>query len=340
MGSQRPIDSPLTAAADVPGERTTEAFSLLGNETRLAILLALWEAQTPRAEESVDPVPDTSLSFSELRDRVGMEDSSQFNYHLDRLAGIFVESSDGGYELLPAGNRLVRTIVASAGFDDVSLETREIDLSCWHCGSPTAITYQNQRLYHVCTECSGSFDLSDKHPPNVLAGYLSNPAALTDRPPEEIYTAAATNVFHDFGKRAAGICPDCTGPIESRLRVCEDHQPPDVGQCPNCGSRPLSVAQFACPVCGHRATQSVQAYTGHHPAMIAFAWQLGFHIYRRDPETIEWLARIKHEAEEELVSEDPPRVRITFRAEDHGLQMTYDEELAVIESQTLSMERE
>lgn len=73
----------------------------------------------------------------------------------------------------------------------------------------------------------------------------------------EMYTAAATNVFHDFGKRAAGICPDCTGLTDSRFRVCEDHQPPDGGHCPNCGRRPLSVAQFACRVCAFDGRQGL-----------------------------------------------------------------------------------
>jgi DNA-binding transcriptional ArsR family regulator len=49
-----------------------EAFSVVANETRLSILEALWRA------------PHSPVSFSELRQRVGMADSAQFNYHLGR----------------------------------------------------------------------------------------------------------------------------------------------------------------------------------------------------------------------------------------------------------------
>ena len=55
-----------------------EAFSVVGNETRLAILEALWAA------------PERPVTFSELRSRVGMADSAQCNYHLYRLTGQFV----------------------------------------------------------------------------------------------------------------------------------------------------------------------------------------------------------------------------------------------------------
>jgi DNA-binding transcriptional ArsR family regulator len=47
-----------------------EAFAVVGNETRLAILEALWRS------------PERPVTFSDLRRRVGMRDSAQFNYHL------------------------------------------------------------------------------------------------------------------------------------------------------------------------------------------------------------------------------------------------------------------
>ena len=55
-----------------------DAFALIGNETRLAILEALWAAD------------ERPVSFSELRRAVGMRDSAQFNYHLQKLTGHFV----------------------------------------------------------------------------------------------------------------------------------------------------------------------------------------------------------------------------------------------------------
>ena len=54
--------------SDRPGFEPAEAFALLGNETRMDILQALWEAHDPFAERN-------GLAFSGLFDRVGITDS-------------------------------------------------------------------------------------------------------------------------------------------------------------------------------------------------------------------------------------------------------------------------
>jgi DNA-binding transcriptional ArsR family regulator len=100
----------LEAAAGAAGPAATEAFKLLGDETRLAILLALWEAHEPFADGD-------AVGFSTLRDRVGTADSGRFNYHLDRLTDHFVRRTDDGYELREAGLTVGRSVIAVAGFE-------------------------------------------------------------------------------------------------------------------------------------------------------------------------------------------------------------------------------
>lgn len=46
------------------GNRASEAFSILSDETRLSVLLALWEAFGPVAANN-------AVSFSDLRERLG-----------------------------------------------------------------------------------------------------------------------------------------------------------------------------------------------------------------------------------------------------------------------------
>lgn len=95
MAGTDPTESPLEALAGGAGAEATEAFSLLGNEARLAVLLALWDAAEPFDEAgSWDPAEGNAVPFSELRDRVGMRDSGQLNYHLGELEGHFVEQTD------------------------------------------------------------------------------------------------------------------------------------------------------------------------------------------------------------------------------------------------------
>lgn len=78
----------------------SDAFDVLGNDTRLAILFALWDA-------SDHGVSADGLSFSELRKHVDIADSGRFNYHLDKLTDRFIERTDDGYVLRRAGDSLV-----------------------------------------------------------------------------------------------------------------------------------------------------------------------------------------------------------------------------------------
>lgn len=76
-----------------------EAFAVLGNETRLAILLALNRS-------------DGELAYSELKRQVGVYDSGRFNYHLDKLLGHFIDGTEGGYRLRDIGRRAAQAVVS------------------------------------------------------------------------------------------------------------------------------------------------------------------------------------------------------------------------------------
>ena len=64
-----------------------ETFRILGNETRFDILCVLSEAlqQDPPA-----------LSFTELRQQVGVSKGGNFDYHLDQLRGTFIQQTQAG----------------------------------------------------------------------------------------------------------------------------------------------------------------------------------------------------------------------------------------------------
>ena len=54
---------------------------------------------------------DGPLAFSSLYDRVDVDDSGQFNYHLDKLAGHFVPNTDHGYALARPRRRVVESVL-------------------------------------------------------------------------------------------------------------------------------------------------------------------------------------------------------------------------------------
>lgn len=77
-GQARVIDDP------------SNLFDLLSDSTRVAIVLALAEA-------------DTGLSFSELARRLEVDDTGRLNYHLKRLRGQLVVKEGDGYVLTDDG---------------------------------------------------------------------------------------------------------------------------------------------------------------------------------------------------------------------------------------------
>jgi hypothetical protein len=80
----------------------TDALSVLADETRLAILRALADADEP-------------LPFSRLRERAGVSDSGRFSYHLRQLCEYFVRETTEGYELGHAGARVIDATSAAGG---------------------------------------------------------------------------------------------------------------------------------------------------------------------------------------------------------------------------------
>lgn len=115
----------------------TDALAALGDETRIAILRALAEADEP-------------LPFTELRERAGVDDPGRFNYHLSTLREYFVREADGGYALRNAGSRVVAAAgvageAAPSAADDVLAQDDEATTEgCPVCGEPDC-----ERLFHV-----------------------------------------------------------------------------------------------------------------------------------------------------------------------------------------------
>ena len=116
----------------------TDALSVLADETRIAILRALADAEG-------------ALPFSELRRRAGVSDAGRFNYHLGKLCEYFVREVDGGYALGHAGSRVVAAAegvdpaAASMVEDETVGSAEDVDEeACPVCGEVDC-----GRLFHV-----------------------------------------------------------------------------------------------------------------------------------------------------------------------------------------------
>ena len=317
-----PDGSPLETVS--AGERATEAFELLADETRLAILVALWERYEPFDRGG-------GARFSELRARVGTADSGRFSYHLDRLEGHFVESDgDGdGYRLTDAGLAFVRSVIAGAGIEDPELAPAEVDAACALCGGRVEVAYERGWVYVRCTDCEGLWR-DDGGRDGQLAKFSLHPAGLVDRTPGELYAAGWVSTFQKLYAMIEGICPTCSGRVERSLDVCGDHDPD--GRCRNCGRRNRTVARMRCTVCKEWVRTTLGGVAAYHPAVVGFCYDHGLELQYGFND----LARIRERLERggsavELLSVEPPRVRVTTELDGEEVRLEIDEDLTVVD---------
>lgn len=317
--------SPLDAVTDTVGEPTIEAFETLGNETRLAILLALWDAKSPGppvSEPSDPPIP-----FSELRERVGIRDSGQFNYHLDKLTGPFVESTDDGYLLTTAAEQVLSAIFAGTLSEHSSFEGEPIDSECGRCGGSVVIDYADGTLLQRCTNCTGTWR-EPGDPPGVLSkGYLP-PVGLENRTPQEFHWQGNTWTRHRLFSMVEGACPRCSGTVTTHINICEGHDTEDVSICDQCGSEFEFQTNFVCDICKHSwwVPASMPIFT--EAAVRAFYHERGLdHDALYDASETE---KLRDSIEQvEVTTGEPFELVVTVEIDGDRLEVTLDDEAHV-----------
>lgn len=326
MASSDATPSSLEAAAGGTDSTAVEAFKLVGNETRLAILLTLWEAHG-RPDEN-----DNELSFGKLYDRVEYDDRGNFRHHLKRLEGQYVRrTDDGGYQLRHTGMKLVQTVVGGAGVTDTRLDPAEIDGACGLCGAPAAVLYDDGILYHVCTDCEGKWTVP-AHEYGCLNAVPLPPAGVVDRSPDELLAAAEVEAYRRMRTMYQGLCDICSGKVDGWLECCPDHAVE--GVCDDCGWRHPARAMFRCHVCESMHSVRPSRLCVFHPAVIAFLYDRGVttHWHAEKLNGLEHLGGHDPSYDVDIVSEDPPRVAVTVSLDGDDLRVVFDESVTVVET--------
>lgn len=308
---------------DGGGEATLapdDAFALLGNETRMEILETLADAEEP-------------LTFSELYDRVGGTDSGNFNYHLEKLLGHFLEATDDGYGLRRAGERVVEAVVSGAVTDTPVIEPTQIEWPCSQCGTQIVVSYQEEWVAATCPECPGLYGVADTDDPipadqrdqGYLGGASLPPAAIRGRDAAAVHQAA---LAWDFLERIAlsnDICPRCSAVVDRALTACADHDASD-GLCQVCDRRHQELFTVECPNCPLTVDGLLPAAVHGYPAVLDFVTRHGFNPVV--PTAEQWEA-MSDAQEVEVISLEPLEVRITYSLAGDVLSLTVDEDLAV-----------
>jgi len=295
-----------------------EAFSALGNETRLAVLRALGKTDGP-------------CSFSSLYDAVDVADSGQFNYHLDKLVGHFVRKTDDGYELRQPGRRIVEAVLSGAVTETPTLERTPVDQQCEYCGSPVEVRWQEGSVELFCTECPGRFRY--RRSGEADEGYLGRltlpPAGLRDRDPDEIVRTAWTWTQLEIMAFASGICPRCSATVGYDLSVCETHDASD-DLCDHCDRHHAMTVSVHCTNCIYRSSGA--ALLGVLSDIEVLGFLTDHDLNPVVPADIHRVNQAHEDYEEEILSTGPLRARFTIDVDGDRLAVTVDEELQVVET--------
>jgi hypothetical protein len=312
----------MTSPPPEPGDSDTlspeEAFALLGNETRVGILQALWDAfESGRGGNAV--------SYSTLFDRAPIDDSGNFSYHLEKLTGPFVRSTEAGYELKQTGINVVRAVLTGTVIDDPEFGPTPVDVDCPLCGAPVEVAYADELITVHCTSCPGTRHWGDE--PGFLFAGLLPPASVEQRSVEDAFQAALVYANYQFAALHDGACPHCSGPVETTVDVCGDHQPSEGGLCPNCDWAHMAEVWMVCSTCKRSAFPPARVVVLDDPNVTAFYHDHGIEYRFASWETVVRSTRV----EEELLSEAPLRMRFTVPAGDDELRLTVDDELHVLD---------
>ncbi|MEZ3116094.1 hypothetical protein RYH80_09230 [Halobaculum sp. MBLA0147] len=300
-----------------------EAFAALGHEARTATLETLADADEP-------------LAFSEVYAGVPLDDSAQFNYHLDRLRGHFVDQTDAGYTLTAAGRRVVEATLSGAITADPSFDRVEIDHDCPYCGATVTVAYRDEKLLSFCPDCGGTYDSikGEREPP--APGYLGYqplpPAGVDGRSPAEARAAAHVWNVSDQVAVSRGVCPRCAADIDVWVRVCDAHESEspasasDDGRpvCSACGNRHAAMHTAECPRCTYRQGGVLPVALLADDALLSFLLDHGLNPLSQTGGGHQF-DTVLLGYEETVRSHEPVEVALTFELDGETLTLVVDD---------------
>ena len=283
-------ESAETAATEL----TTAPFELVTAETRAAILGAL---ATYQAEQPTEP----SVAFADLRERAGVDDSGNFNYHLDKLRPAFVRQTDEGYALTNAGMSLAGTLRAGVGAETTRGPVA-LDATCGICGTGLAVSYEDGFLSVACEN-------NHTYPHDTLP-----PNAVEERTLREAIDLLTRRTKHNLELVREGVCPACFDDVEREYRVLDAPQA-------------SHIVAATCSGCGRVSASPVGMYLLDEPAVVAFYHDHGIDL----TETPLWGTELSI-VEPTVRSEEPLRLSLSVERDGEQLTLVVDEHTNLLDS--------
>jgi len=288
-------------------ERTADhVFGLLSDEIRLDILRTVAVSQHEERRTGV-----ASLSFSDIYDRVDVDNTSKLSYHLGELTGTFLRKHDDGYAFTHAGERLVRFILAENYQSPADVGPIETDGECLFCGARALqATIEEQYFMIRCEACD-----------RPAFSFRVRPAQVRAHTGKDLIDAVIWEQAGELLKAGQGVCPDCNGRLETEVIDAADE--------PVGGAVPVSFAAVReCQQCLRQLGVPLPYAAAYHPSSIAFHWEYGVDIlgtgfweFHRHLNDGRWTS--------ERVDTDPPEYRVEFQREETTLRLSLDGDASV-----------
>jgi hypothetical protein len=128
------------------------------------------------------------------------------------------------------------------------------------------------------------------------------------------------------------VCPECSGPVEESLQICDSHESPPGEVCSTCGTWNEARARYVCSVCKYSGTYPAWIAAFDHPAIVAFYYEHGFDMmFGLDDAKDCARAWDRLAREQTLLSEDPIRIRVTVPCDGEEIYLTLDGDLDVLD---------
>ena len=300
-----------------------EAFAILGNESRLDIIKALWEAGAHHQFDDIDNTA-TTISFSELQAAVDIRDNGQFNYHLARLIPSFVRHTDEGYRLSGAGKQVFQAVIAITGERPPGV-SGDLETPCPLCAGGLTAVYEDQWLRVMCTNCDGNF--GDAAPAGTVFNAPFPAAGLTDRNVDNAFLTGGYRCMLDMTYLMRNICRECASPLTSSVMLCEGHDAADDRSCTVCGTHFAVWGELRCDTCRFAKRLPVEVCAMGLTPVITYLHEFDIDVLSS---SFGDLGEVIARRFQTTVTINPLRVTITITAETDDLTITFDDALSVV----------
>ncbi|MFB6140302.1 MAG: helix-turn-helix domain-containing protein [Halosimplex sp.] len=288
-------------------ESAADALGLLSDETRVAILRALARAQAERLEFGSGP---RELTFSEVYERVDVENTSKLSYHLGELAGTFLRKTEEGYSFTHAGERIVRFVLSGNYGHPGDFASTETDGRCPFCGERALEADLHYQFFVVeCTGCG-----------RPVSNYSVTPAQARSADGEELVRGVERKQAMDYAQVRRGVCPECAGALSTRVRDVGDAPFPDAD---------TFLAVDRCEECMRGYNALLTYGVAYHPASVAFHWERGVDVTTKGMWEFNdhlWEGRWTSER----VASDPEEYEVVLRRDGDALRCRLDSEADVV----------